>query len=225
MIREIIVAGIKLNNYSVYENLIKITKNFEANVFTTIEEIYMKTILLAKEDESVKEVLESLDITVMAETDILDAVGEATILRRAEIERRDFFFQFMKITERGGHTVYVIGETEKEVAEACQYLGDEFPRMKIVGKTILDEIAGAEDGIINDINLIAPDVVLSILPSPKQERFLKEYRQMFLAKIWYGLGSGKITGERLTIGAKLVKAFRKFVLKSYVQEGKENEEV
>lgn len=224
MIKEIIVAGIKLYNYNVVENLTKITKNLEANVFTTIEEIDMKTVLLAKENESVKEMLESLEVTVFAETDILDAVGQATILRKAEIERREFFFQLMKMIERNGYTVYILGETEKEVAETCQYIADEFSRIKVIDKVALENVQGGEDGIINEINLLAPDVILSVLPSPMQEKFLKEHKSMFLTKIWYGIGAGKIAGTRRNLGAKILKAFRKFALIRYIQEGKENEE-
>ena len=224
MIKEIKVAGIKLYNYNVFENLARIAKNLEANVFTTIEEIDMKTILLAKEDESVKEVLESLDVTVFSEAGVLDAIGEATILRRAEIERREFFLQFMKIVEHSGYTVYIIGKDQKEIAAVSQYLADEFSRMKVSGLVALDEIDGEDYGIINDINTLAPDIILSVLPSPIQEKFLKEYKPMLLAKIWYGVGKGKIAGTRLTIGAKIMKKFRKLELLRYVQEGKENEE-
>lgn len=218
MIKEIIVAGIKLYNYSALENLTQIIKNLESNVFTTIEEVYMKTILLAKEDESVKEALESMDVMVIAETGVLDAVGQATILRRAEIERREFFFQLMKILERNGHTVYVLGETEKEVTEACQYIADEFPRMKVAGAKAIAEFAGAEDAVINDINMIAPAVIISVLPSPMQERFLKEHKSMLLTKIWYGIGAERIMGARLTFTAKVLKFLRKLILKRYVKE-------
>ena len=221
MIKEIIVAGIKLHNYTVLENLTQIAKNLEANVFTTIEEVYMKTILLAKKDESVKETLESVDVAVIAETGILDAVGQSTIFRRAEIERREFFFQLMKILERNGHTVCILGDDLKEVEMAGQYIAEEFPRMKVVGVQVLDEVSDTEDKVVNDINTLAPDVILSVLPSPKQELFLKEYKRMLLAKIWYGVGAQKIAGGRLTFSAKIMKFLRKYTLKRYVQEEKE----
>ena len=41
MIKEIIVAGIKLNSYTALENLTKIGKRMDNNVFTTVEEVYM----------------------------------------------------------------------------------------------------------------------------------------------------------------------------------------
>lgn len=224
MIKEIIVAGIKLYNYNVLENLTLIARNLEANVFTSIEEIYMKTILMAKEDETVKETIESVDVMVIAENGILDAVGQSTILRRAEIERREFFFQLMKILERNGHTVYVLGEQEKEVEAACQYISDEFPRLVINGSKVLAEDSGAEDDVVNDINMMAPDVVISVLPSPMQEKFLKEYRAMFHTKIWYGIGAERIAGTRLTAVAKIKKFFRKLTLKRYVEEELQQEE-
>lgn len=218
MIKEIIVAGIKLYNYSALENLTQIVKNLEANVFTSIEEVYMKTILLAKEDESVKEALEAMDVTVIAEAGILDAVGQVTIFRKAEIERREFFLQLMKILERNGHTVYVLGEAKEKIAETCQYIADEFPRIKMVGSIALNEVEGTEDGVVNEINMIAPDVIISVLPSPKQELFFKDYKSMLLTKIWYGIGAEKIVDSKLTIPAKIKKFIREHTLKRYVKE-------
>lgn len=222
MIKEILVAGIKLNNYGAMENLSRIVKNLDANVFTTVEDVYLKTILLAKEDESVKEALECLDITVIAETGVLDAVGQTTILRRKEIEHRVFFLQFMKILERNGYTVCILGADEKEINVAKEYLANEFPRLKIIDSMILLE---TEDRVVNDINMLAPDVILSVLPSPLQERFLKDYKPMLLAKVWYGIGAERIAGTRLTFMSKIIKFFREHMLKKYVQENVEEEHI
>ncbi len=187
MIKEITVAGIKLNSYTALENLTQIGKNIDNNVFTAIQEVYMRTVLLAKEDEMVRDALELADVTIIAEQGILDAVGETTILRKQEIERREFFFQLMKILGRGGYTIYVLGDEEKEVEQALRYIKDEFPRIDIVGASILDKDAEHSENIINDINLIAPKVLISVLSSPYQEKFFVEHRNMFSVKIWYDM--------------------------------------
>ena len=62
MIKEIIVAGIKLNNYTAIENLFHMHEYMEKNRFVTVQEIYMKTLLLAQEDEVVKTAIENIDI-------------------------------------------------------------------------------------------------------------------------------------------------------------------
>lgn len=217
MIKEITVAGIKLNNYSALENLTHIGNNMDNNVFTRIEEVSMKTLLLAKEDEVVKETIEAMDITVIAETGILDAVGQNTILRKREIERRDFFFQLMRILERNGYTVYILGETVKEVESASQYLKDEFSRLKLVGGKATEEVAGADEGIVNAINMVAPDVIVSILPSPMQEYFFSEHKSMIFTKIWYGIGADKLTGGKHTLGAQILKWLREKKLRNIIE--------
>ncbi|MBQ6844994.1 MAG: WecB/TagA/CpsF family glycosyltransferase [Agathobacter sp.] len=222
MIKEITVAGTKLNSYTTLENLTRIGNNLDNNVFTGIEEVYMRTLLMAKEDKVVKEALESMDVTIVAENEILDAVGENTILRRHEIERREFFFQLMRILERNGYTVYILGDEVKEVEETCQYLTDEFSRLKLVGAKALEENQGSEEGVVNDINMIAPDVIISILPSPMQEGFFVEHKSKFSARIWYGAGYHKITGGKHTLGAKLVKKFREMKLKNIIERDEES---
>lgn len=221
MIKEITVAGIKLNSYTALENLTQIGKNIDNNVFTAIQEVYMRTVLLAKEDEIVRSALELMDITVIAEQGILDAVGETTILRKQEIERREFFFQLMKILERGGYTIYVLGDEEKEVEDALRYIKEEFPRIDIVGASVLNKEAEHSEDIINDINLIAPKVLISVLSSPYQEKFFLEHRAMLSAKIWYAMGSGKIAGQKHSLKYLILKKLRKYKLMNYIKEHEE----
>lgn len=221
MIKEITVAGIKLNSYTALENLTKIGKNLDSNIFTTVEEIYMRTLLLAKENEVVKDVVESLDVTVIAENGVWDAVGENTSLRRREIEKREFFFQLMRILERNNYSVLILGEANQEIVQTCEYVAEEFPRLNVVGAKALEECNGADEGMINDINMLAPDVIISVLPSPMQECFLAEHKAMLSTRLWYGIGSGKIAGQKHSLKYMLLKKLRKHRLMNYVKD--ENE--
>jgi len=224
MIKEIIVAGIKLNSYTALENLTQIGKRLDNNAFTTVQEIYMRTLLLAKEDETVKDVIEALDVTVIAENGVWDAVGESSNLRRREIEKREFFFQLMRILERNKYSLFILGEVSQEVTETCEYIAEEFPRLKVLGSAALEECVGADEGIINDINLLAPDVIISVLPSPKQEHFLAQHKGMLSAKLWYGIGSGKIIGQKHSFKYTLLKHLRKYKLMNYVKEEETQEQ-
>ena len=217
MIKEINVAGIKLNSYTALENLTQIGNNLDNRIFTTVEEVDMRTLLLAKEDEMVKKVIEELDVTVIAENGIWDAAGVNTSLRRREVERREFFFQLMHILERNKYSVFVLGDGSQELASTCEYIAEEFPRLNVVGAIPLEECVGVDEGIINDINLLAPDVVISILPSPKQEHFLAENKRMLSTKLWYGVGSGKIAGQKHSLKIMFLKMLRKHRLMNYVK--------
>lgn len=218
MIKEITVAGIKLNSYTALENLTRIGNNLDNHVFTTVEEVYMRTLLLAKEDETVKEVVEALDVTVIAENGVWDAVGENTSLRRREIERREFFFQLMRILERNKYSIFVLGEDSQEIAQTCEYIAEEFPRLNVAGMAALAEYSGAEEDIINDINTIAPDVIISVLSSPIQEHFLASHKAMLSTRLWYGIGSGKIVRQKHSLKIMLLKKLRKHRLMNYVKD-------
>lgn len=221
MIKEITVAGIQLNSYTALENLTRIGKNLDNHVFTTVEEIYMRTLLLAKEDEVVKKVVEALDVTVIAENGVWDAVGENTHLRKREIENREFFFQLMRILERNKYSILILGEAKQEVAKAFEYIADEFSRLQVVGTIALEECPTVSEGIINDINLLSPDVIVSVLPSPKQEHFLAEHRAMLSTRLWYGIGSGKVLGQKHSLKYMLLKKLRKYKLMNYMKENGE----
>ena len=218
MIKEFTVAGIKLNSYNALENLTQIGKNLDNHVFTAVEEIYMRTLLLAKEDETVKEVVEALDITVIAENGVWDAVGENTSLRRREIERREFFFQLMRILERNKYSIFVLGEDSQEIAQTSEYIAEEFPRLNVAGMVALAECSGAEEDVINDINTIAPDVIVCVLPSPMQEHFLANHKAMLSTRLWYGIGSGKIAGQKHSLKYMFLKNLRKYRLMNYVRD-------
>lgn len=224
MIKEINVAGIKLNSYTALENLTQIGNNLDNHIFTTVEEVDMRTLLLAKEDEVVKKVIEELDVTVIAENGIWDAAGVNTSLRRREVERREFFFQLMHILERNKYSVFVLGDGVQELALTCEYIAEEFPRLNVVGAIALEECVGADEGIINDINLLAPDVVISILPAPRQEHFLAENKRMLSTRLWYGIGSGRIAGQKHSLKIMLLKMLRKHRLMHYVKREDKEEQ-
>lgn len=213
-----------MNSYTALENLTQIGNNLDNHIFTTVEEVDMRTLLLAKEDEVVKKVIEELDVTVIAENGIWDAAGVNTSLRRREVERREFFFQLMHILERNKYSVFVLGDGVQELALTCEYIAEEFPRLNVVGAIALEECVGADEGIINDINLLAPDVVISILPAPRQEHFLAENKRMLSTRLWYGIGSGRIAGQKHSLKIMLLKMLRKHRLMHYVKREDKEEQ-
>ncbi|MBR4026056.1 MAG: WecB/TagA/CpsF family glycosyltransferase [Lachnospiraceae bacterium] len=228
MIKEITIAGITLDNYSVKESIIMIEKCLSANFFTTIEEVGMKTLFLATEDNVVKETLEKMDMTIIVETEMLQAMEQLTMQRKHEIEEQEFFFQLMKKMDRGRKSVFLLGETEQEIEKASEFILEEFPHICMVGSRALENCSGAEEGIINDINAITPDMVISVLPSPIQEHFLAAHKGMLSTNLWYGVGSGKFETSKHSFARKVMKWIRSKRLMEYIkgyekQEERENE--
>ena len=224
MIKEICVAGIKLGNYTVRESLMRIDRAFYENNFTTVEEVYMRSLFLAREDQVVKQVIESMDVIVIAEMGILDVAGEKNLQRKYEIEENEFFYQLLKRIERGNKKIFLLGEIEKEIELAREFILDEFPKVTIAGALALSKCVGDEESVINEINTQTPDVIISVLPSPKQEHFLHCHKDKLSANLWYGIGDGKFAKRRHRITTALIKLFRVKKLMKYIKRYEKQEE-
>lgn len=225
MIKTIDFAGIVLDNYSVRETIMNVEKNMSDQGFHTIEEVNMDTLMQAETDEVIKDALQMAEHTVIAEAGILDAVGAGSYQRRHEIEHHDFFYELMKRIERNHKTLFVIGDSMERVEQMCERILDRYPKCDIVGMEALDECSGATDAVINEINALAPDVVLSIIPSPQQEHFLMENREKISAELWYGLGKIELGKKRSRLALKIHKLIRTHKLeKQLIRHSDEQEE-
>ena len=172
MIKKIDIAGLQLDNYTVREMIMRVDRRISEKILTTIEEVNMDTLALAEFDEEVKQSLEACDYTVIADEGILRAVSADTLQRRHEIEDHDFFYELFKRLERNDKKIFVIAESQKAVDEAEEFLLGLFDRARISGKGVLDDSPGCSENLVNEINIVSPDVIASFLPSPAQEKFL-----------------------------------------------------
>lgn len=229
MIKTIDFAGIVLDNYSVRETIMNVEKNMSDQGFHTIEEVNMDTLMQAETDEVIKEALQIVEHTVIAEAGILDAVGAGSYQRRHEIEHHDFFYELMKRIERNHKTMFVIGDSMERVEQMCELISDRYPKCEIVGREALDECIGATDAVVNEMNAVAPDVILSIIPSPQQEHFLMENREKISAELWYGIGKIELGKARSRLALKIRKLVcthkleKQLIRHNDEQETKQNE--
>ena len=196
MIKKIDIAGIQLDNYTVREMIMKIDRCMSERAFTTVEEINMDTLHLAASDDEVKQAIEVLDYTIIAETGILSAASADTLQRRHEIEDHDFFYELFKRLERNHKSIFIIGDLESVIDEAVDFLRELFDRIKIVGSETLENSESVSEAVVNEINIASPDVVLSLLPSPQQEVFLLKNKDKLSTNLWYGIGNNKFMDKK-----------------------------
>lgn len=188
MIKKIDILGIQLDDYTVREAIRRVEAFSADNAPKVIERISMKMIMETEHDPVLKEVLSSLDLAVIGEKEILEVAGAKTMQRMKETEENDFFFEFFKRIERNRKRLFLLGETEEKNKKFKQWLLEEYPRLLIEGEYALENCVGDLEAVINDLNSATPDIVISILPTPRQEYFFAEHRDKINAKVWYGLG-------------------------------------
>lgn len=212
MIKSVDFAGIQLDNYTVRETIMNVEKNMSDHGLHTIEEVNMDTLMLADLDDTVRAALDFVEHTVIAENGILEAVGAGSYQRKHEIEHHDFFYEMMKRIERNHKTVFIIGDVSERTKQVGEYLQRDYSKCEIVGAEALEDCNGATDAMVNEINALNPDVILSILPSPQQERFLMENHEKLSAGLWYGVASRNFEKQGKGILGKIRHVIRTYKL-------------
>lgn len=53
-----------------------------------------------------------------------------------------------------------------------------------------------QEQIVNEINAVAPHLLLVMLPTPQQEIFLAQHRKMLNVRLWFGVGTENTFTEK-----------------------------
>ena len=204
MVKKIDILGIQLDNYSVHEAMQKVDVYLNNTVMNLVGTITTHTIEEAEKNETVREYIELLDLAIIGEAGLLKAAGINTTSRVKETEEHLFFFEFMKRMVRNDKKVCLLAEDEPALESFRTYLEEEFESIRIASGYGVDKEERSMDYLVNEINADDPDVILSVLPTPQQESFLKENRLKLSAKLWYGIGDA----DRIHKKAKGIRAIR-----------------
>ncbi len=195
MSKRIEIGGIGLDNYTVREAIEQIDGYWDAAGMKTIETISMELLVMAGEDERLRQSLGELDLAMIHDVEILRAAGITSPQRIRETEEHQFLGEFMKYLVEGGRTVYLVGDTVEQTDALKEFLQEYYERLKVVGSQALEACNWDVDSLVNEINTMSPDVVFSVLPTPRQEYFLMDNRSRMSAGIWCGLGQNYASGS------------------------------
>lgn len=217
MIKKIDIAGIQLDNYSARECVMAVERMLNENAFHTVEEVNMDMVMLASSDEAVSDTLNRLDCSIIAEKGILSAVGERAVGHR-ETDADDCFYEILRRLERNHKSVFLLAEGKKELQEIEQYVEKNFERLTIAGMVATEEFVEDEDAIVNEINAATVDVILSVMPSPKQEHFLSNNRGKMSVILWYGVGNGKFAKRKYSLLRSIQKRIRIYKLENHIRK-------
>lgn len=188
MIKKIDILGMQLDNYTVREAMMQVEQYLDGDVLTAIECVSSQMLLAAEEDTVLRDVITSLDLAVIGDREIIQATGEATMQRIRETEENDFFQEFFKRVERNHKSIYILGQTGEAISRLKEKLLEEFPKLTFLGEYAIDQCVGNLETVINEMNVTAPNVIVSVLPTPMQEHFFAEHKDKMNASIWYGVG-------------------------------------
>lgn len=196
MIKKLDIAGLQLDNYTVREAIRYVEASIEDRGFFLIEEVTLEMVLLSERQPDIRQTIAAVDLTVIADSEILAAVGANHMQRQHEIDEHDFFHELLKRCERNHKSVFLLAQEESDIQKFKDAIAPMHPRVEFVGEAALAMFTDGSDGVVNEINAVSPNVIISILPPPQQEVFLQENRAKLSTGLWYGVGGIKLWGKK-----------------------------
>lgn len=196
MLKKIDILGMKIDNYTVREAMTQVEVYLGDTSMSVIDTVDVALLDLAIREDTVRRYVETLDLAVIGEKEILQAADIHSSQRMSEIENHDFFREFAKRITRDGRGVYLLTQTAGQEQMLRAFLEERYQRMRIEGSCVMEEREGDPEAVVNDINSVSADVIFSVLSSPGREQFLLENRNKLDARIWYGLGRNYAPGAR-----------------------------
>ncbi len=190
MIKQIQLLGMTFPNYSLRDELQLAQEALHSErlcMFLTMSmQSLMKVSSSGSEEE--KSFVEQADLIVVEDPEILSVAGITSNQRIREASDHLFFTELMKRLQRGQQQVYLVAAKNAALDKIKEILAQRYEKLKIVGQYSIEEYPDDLDRMINEINSAAPDIIVSVMPTPQQEEFLMKNRSKLLAKLWYGLG-------------------------------------
>lgn len=189
MVKKIDILGVSVDNYTVRESLLQLDTYMNNTVLSIIETVTMKQLMAAQENHEIKECLEQADLTVIGEQEILSESGNATLQRMREIRERDFMRELIHRVVRNQKRIFLIAADKPEIERMQSFFKAIDSNFEVCGVYALEECVGDMDSIVNEMNGDTPDMVISAMDSPTEEKFLASYKDKIGASVWYGIGT------------------------------------
>lgn len=210
MEKTINIFGVGMECLSAKEAMISALRFLENDSLDTIELMTMNMLMSGQDDPDWKEQVGGLDLVLPEEAEILKAAGveERTLLKEAE--ERTFLRMFMKYLQKNQGRIFLMAETEEELARLEESLRRYNRGIRVMGHAVLTESGGQEADVINEINGTETDCIFSVLKSPHQERFITANKAFLKAKVW--LGCGAVLGQSYD-ARRLGKRIKRFIMK------------
>ncbi len=181
--RKITVLGVNLKDYSVREAMRRINLYLNNGICNTVDFVTRDTLLLASNDDTVKNDLEAMDLLAVTSNDILEAAGYHSRARKKEIESNLFLKGLLRKLAKEGRPVFLISETLEKLENLTASLHGFFGELKIVSSVAGSETVGGDDFIVNELNSSMPDVVIVNLDTPEAEHFIMENKMKINAQL------------------------------------------
>ena len=184
---QINVLGIDLNSYSLKELLVLTDKYLDEGPLKTILYIDAKLLMLAGQNDEFKTYLSKCDLPIIADEGILKALPKTNEARVDDIREEKYTKILIKKLIYGHKKIQLLADNEENLASLEESLTNYRSDLKIVSKISMDSLEYSTERMLNLVNDVVPDVVISKMEPLKQASLMEESRAMMNSRLWIGI--------------------------------------
>lgn len=212
---QINVLGIDLNNYSLRESLVLTEKYLQEGPLRTILYVDAKMLVIAGQDARYKECLSKCDLTIINDEGILQALPKINVAKIEDVKESKYTRILLKKLAYGHKRITLLADSEENLEALSERLLNYRDDLNIVAKVSTDTLKDSTEAMLNQINDIVPDVIISQMEETRQAGLMEESRRMMNCKLWIGLPEKTVLlKEEDTVRGKLFrKLFHSFFKK------------
>ncbi len=219
MNNKINVLELELHNDTAKEAMQKVMDYMTTEPLNIVEIISSDSLLLSKEDEAFRDNIAQSDLVLTVEKSFLELAGVTDRRRLEEAENGLFLKMVLHYFHKNHVRVFLLVESEEDKLRLQEYFENYYAGIDIVGAESVAANRAMDDMILNSINGVEAECVISILPSPLQEAFVVRNRILLNTRLWLGFGKN----IKLPLNKKEKKPFRDFLVKLFLKREIEKE--
>ena len=186
MEEKINVFDIELNLLTAKKAMRQVMRYMGGESVSTIELIPMEVLLKGQDDAEWKQALQSVDLLLPSEREILESAEVTDQNAIQDLENNTFVRLFFRYLVKNKKKVFLLTEDEKASKLLKERIETYRKGIQFVGEAVISAQSGSKEAVINMINGVEPDCILSGLSYPWQEKFIAESKALLNARVWFG---------------------------------------
>lgn len=182
------ILGVRIDKVDADEAYNKFLSLFKKGTFSAIYTPNPEIIMMAQDDEPLKEALLDADLVIP------DGIGVvyASRIHKLGLEERipgiEFMDRMLKFCNNTKGSIFILGGKPGVPEKACEKIIEKYPHI---------DVKGCQDGyftpeeelkVVDKINEVKPDILFVALGCPKQEKWIHEHRKILNTRVAMGVG-------------------------------------
>lgn len=213
MNNKINVLELELHNDTAKEAMQKVMEYMKTEPLNIVEFITSDSLLLSKDDEVLRDNISQADLVLTIEKSFLELAGVTDRRRIQEAENGLLLKMILRYFHKNQSKVFLLAGSEEDRIRLAEYFEQYYPGIRLVGMELVSSDRSMDDMILNSINGVEAECVISVLPSPLQETFVVRNRILLNTRVWLGLGKN----VKLPMNPQEKKSVRDFFVKLFLK--------